>query len=741
MISKDNRLTDVTQLRRQAEEFARGNAAQVEKSIDTLSSEETRQLHELSVHKIELEMQNDELRMMTDSLAARLNEIRQINESLEQRVEERTAELCESAANLTATLDATADGILAVGATGKVQFFNKRFAVLWNLPQAILDTGDDDALLGHVLAQLADPDAFLKEVRRLYGSDDSSFDTIYFKDGRVFERYSFPLRQIESVPQGRVWSFRDITERKRAEEKLGKSEELYHSLVETSQDLIWRCDAEGRYTYLNLAWEQLFGYELDEMLGKKFSDFQTPENAATGLLEHNRLMEGNSVNSFEATHRGKAGNEIHLVFNAMYISDDNGNIVGTSGTAYDITQRKQMEVELRQAKAAAETANTAKSQFLAIMSHEIRNPMNGVIGMIELLQHTKLTTKQRKYTESAKSAGIDLVRLLNDVLDLSKIEADRMELEISDFDLQQLLSDTIALMSFQAHKKGITLSLLIDADVPTSLKGDAGRLRQIITNLASNATKFTSKGAITLQVRKEAEGEQSVTLRFMVRDSGIGIAADKLDYIFEPFTQADSSTTRRYGGTGLGLAICKKMAALLGGSIGAESTEGEGSTFWFTVVMEKQSKASLFRMEEFEAPPPGEEGPCANGIRILLIEDDSNAQKIVPKLLMNYGYLVDVARDGREALQVLENNDYALVLMDCMMPEMNGYEVTAVIRNPASAVRRHDIPVIALTGNSMIQDRDKCINAGMDDHLSKPILLTDLLAKLDAWVGEPAEIK
>jgi PAS domain S-box-containing protein len=580
---------------------------------------------------------------------------------------------------------------------------------------------------------------FGSEMERAY-AERGSFETTFVmkrKDGTVFvSEHSVtpvPILDDTGVIARHVYVVRDISERKWAEDALKKSEAQFHSLVETSQDLIWQCDAEGRYTYLNLAWEQLFGYELDEMLGKKFSDFQTPEHAARDLIAFSRLMQGDSIDHYETTHIGRSGNEIHLVFNAMFVNDENGEIVGASGTAYDITLRKQMEEELRQAKNDAEAATIAKSQFLATMSHEIRNPMNGVIGMIELLQHTPLTSEQHDYAESAKNAGIELVHLLNDILDLSKIEADKIELETSDFDLRPVISDVIKLHSLHTREKGVKLTSSIDTGVPTALKGDAGRLRQLLTNLIGNAVKFTQKGSVALQIVTDTEDECSATLRFLVRDSGIGVSADKLERIFEPFTQADSSTTRRYGGTGLGLAICKRLVELMGGSIGAESAEGVGSTFWFTVVLEKQVARDLQPAFTplFERGAKGEESAA---IRILLTEDDPNAQKIVPRLLKSYGYQVDVAGDGKAALQALETNDYALVLMDCMMPEMSGYEVTAVIRDPASAVRRHDIPVIALTGNAMKQDRDRCLASGMDDHLSKPLLLPDLLAMLDKWL-------
>ncbi len=683
-------------------------------------------------------------RGMADTLSEKFIETRQINESLEQRVQERAVEIAKLANEQRILLNTMPIGAIFLKYRN-IEMANPAF----------------DLILGYEIGTTKgmntsefypDSETYERVGKKGYAElakgGIHTLETVMKKNDGSLIWCSVVGQAVNSgkPEDGSIWMIQDISERKLSEEKLRKSEALYHSLVETSQDLIWQCDAEGRYTYLNLAWEQVFGYELDEMRGKKFSDFQTPENAKCDQIKFKQLMDGNSIQGFETTHIGKLGNEIYLVFNALFISDETGNIVGTSGTAYDITERKQAEEELRHAKAAAEAANMAKSHFLATMSHEIRTPMNGVIGMIELLQHTELTLEQYEYAESAKNSGIELVHLLNDILDLSKIEADKIELELSDFDLRPVISDTINLLSLQAREKGLVLASSIDAEVPTALKGDAGRLRQIVTNLVGNAIKFTPNGTVTLQIRKNDEDEHFVTFLFLVRDSGIGIAADKLEHIFEPFTQADSSTTRTYGGTGLGLAICKSLAEMMGGTVGVESVEGEGSTFWFTVVMEKQAKAPL-PLPPPTSPPLGEAlvpsssgggvgRGCFNatGIRILLTEDDPKAQKIVPRLLNSYGYQVDVAAYGKEALQALEKNDYALVLMDCMMPEMNGYEVTAVIRDPASAVRRHDIPVIALTGNAMKQDRDRCIAAGMDDYLPKPLVLPDLLEMLEKWL-------
>ena len=615
---------------------------------------------------------------------------------------------------------------------------------MWDIATPIMlgDRHIGNIFLGQFLYECEEPDyeLFRAQARR-FGYDEAEYLAALDRVPRwsretvqhAMTYYAKLARMISKANYNNVILADTLVKREQAEESLWLMNHVFYASI-TANSI---AGLDGIITETNNAFLRTWEYgSRDEVIGRPIAYFFDDPNEAAAIL-----TALNETGLWEGEFSAKRGDGSKFIAYGMatVVLNKNGNVIGYQSTCLDITGRKQAEAELIQAKAAAESANIAKSRFLATMSHEIRTPMNSVIGMIQLLQHTELTPEQHEYAECAKRSGIQLVHLLDDILDLSKIEAKKIELETSDFDLQQLISDAINLLSLSALEKGVKLITSLDSEVPTALKGDAGRLRQIIINLVGNAIKFTAEGSVTLNIRRDSEDEQSTTLRFLVSDSGIGIAADKLEQIFELFTQADSSTTRKFGGTGLGLAICKRLALLMGGSIGAESIEGKGSLFWFTVVLEKQVKPYIASLQSTSAQNcSAGMREVGSGTRLLLVEDDPTAQSMVLNLLLRYGFLVDVACNGREALQSLEKNDYALVLMDCMMPEISGYEATVIIRDPDSAVRRHDIPVIALTGNAMKEDQDRCIAVGMNDHLPKPLILKDLLHKLDYWLKTQA---
>jgi PAS domain S-box-containing protein len=653
--------------------------------------------------------------------------------------------------------------------------------------------------------------------------------------------------------------------RKKAEDELGR-------LFDLSLDLICVVDHDGRLRRLNPAWKALLDFNGDDLLSIHLKDLVHPDDWQATEDQVKHLLAGGTKASFENRTRCRDGSYRWVHWNAAPLPGQRLFFA----TGRDITERKHLTAELEKARVAAEAASQAKSEFLANMSHEVRTPLNGILGMTELALDTNLTTEQREYLGMAKSSAEALLHIINDILDFSKIEAGKLELEAIDFDLHATIEETVGLLAEKAGVKGLELVCHIEAEPPCWLRGDPGRLRQILLNLASNAIKFTERGEVVVRARLEEQGAADTIVRCEVSDTGVGIAPEVQPRLFRSFTQADGSTTRKYGGTGLGLAISKRLVSMMGGEIGLTSEPERGSVFRFDVRLAKGKEAppaprrtealrglrvlvvddnatnrtvlmrnlagwglrvaeapsgaealralrsakepfSLalvdFQMPEMDglvlgrrikadpalsgmklvmltslgvrghreqardagfddylvkpvrlshlydclvtvmagAEPPARSAALpapsserepqflAPGPRVLLAEDNLINQALTVRLLQKLGCHVDVVGNGRQAVAAAAQGQYALVLMDCEMPEMDGFEATAAIRQNESGARH--VPIIALTASAMQGDREACLAAGMDDYLSKPMRPSDLEAMLRRWLGTATEMR
>ena len=544
----------------------------------------------------------------------------------------------------------------------------------------------------------------------------------------------------------------DITARKHAQESLRESEERLTSIIRNAAESIYTMSLEGVFTFVSPVWTKLLGHDVSEVEGQTFVPFIHPDDIAECQAGIQRLLATGEPQhrTYRVRHKNGSWRWHHTA--GSLVNDRQGRPAYFVGVAEDVTERIHAEQELRdyassleaanrtiqEGKIAAEAASRSKSEFLANMSHEIRTPMTAILGFTDILLEDSVNEEAMESARIIKRNGEHLLVLINDILDLSKIEAGKCTFDLQDCSPGQIAAEVVALMKVRADAKGLPLTLEVRDDVPGTITTDPIRLRQILVNLVGNSIKFTEVGGIRVVMQLAPAGEMEDTLIFDVIDTGIGMSKEQMDLLFRPFSQVDGSASRRFGGTGLGLAISKRLAELLGGDIVVRSSPGQGSTFSLRIGAGRLDRLAVTREPgtALAAREPGPNAPARLACRILLAEDGPDNQRLIAFLLRKAGAEVEVAENGQIALsRVLaawqEGNPFDIVLMDMQMPVMDGYQAARQLRSAG-----YRAPIIALTAHAMADDRRKCIDAGCDDYLGKPIDAKELVGFLEGWMAE-----
>ena len=710
-------------LRQRAEQLLAENTVASPEDFDPCSPEALSKLHrEQQVQQVMLELQNKELQQTQQALEtakAHYFELYDLAPVGYITIDEH--ELI-SQANLTAA------SLLGITRNALVQEIFSRFIARESI--------DEYRQHCKELMQTGEPQSFEFQLVRANGS--------------VFwaQVNTTVIEEADGTPHFNIM-LNDISQRKETEIALAQERFLLHALMDTMPEHVYFKDRESRFIRVSKSQSRLFSLPTpDDVIGKTDFDFFTEEHARQAYEDEKQIIQTGQAIAITERETWPAHTDTWVSSSKAPLRDENGNIVGTFGISKDITAQKLAEAELEQhrnhlefvvhqrtkelakARDAAEAANRAKSTFLAHMSHGLRTPLNGIVGMTELALRRATDKKQIDYLKKGADASKHLLAVINDILCLSRIEAGRLILEEHDFSLTQMIDETVQMQEHAAREKGISLHRDIAANIPQFVNGDALRLKQILLNFIANAIKFSEHGQISVHARIEEEDKYSVLLRLEVVDQGIGIDAERQTYLFEAFSHSTEPSARKYGGSGIGLNICKRLATLMGGTVGVTSQPEVGSTFWFTAHLQRSAgSASSAHL----ATPEAKEllAQQFSGQRILVVDDDPMTQEIALLILKEAGLVVELACDGKEALEKAQTGDYAMILMDVQMPVMNGLEATEAIRQIAGM---EDTPILAMTASAFENDRQRCLAAGMNAFISKPVAPNMLCQRVLEWL-------
>ncbi len=629
--------------------------------------------------------------------------------------------LNESENRLVSLITNLQNGILVEDENRRVMLTNEMYCDMFGINASPENLKGEDCsnYVDETKKQFKDEEFFEEKILSLLEFQKPELDELLeMKDGRILKRDYIPIFN-NHVYKGHLWKYTDVTAEKYAENTLRIKEEKYRSIIDNMNLGLLEVDTEENITFANQCFSDMSGYDLSELIGKRAAQiFAKGENIEL-MDQKNEERKRGTTDAYEIVVKNKRGQVRWWLVSGAPRYNDQGELVGSIGIHLDITDQKQLEIELTSAREQAEQSTRSKEVFLANMSHEIRTPMNAILGMSNQLAKSSLTSKQLFYLDAINAASENLLVIINDILDLSKIEAGKLSLEKIPFEPKAVIKRAMQALNHKAQEKGLALTnSILDERVSEVMMGDPYRLNQVLLNIISNAVKFTEKGGVDIKLEVINDAKHSQTVQLTVKDTGIGMDEKFRKSLFEKFSQEDASVTRQYGGTGLGMSICRQLIELMDGEIFVESEKGSGTTMAFVVTFPKGRVEDLPSKEIFVA-----DEKMLVGKRILVVDDNDMNRLLASTILGNYGAETVEAENGLESVEYLAANAVDLVLMDIQMPVMNGFDAASYIRKNISKT----LPMIALTANAIKGDNEKCIEAGMNNYLAKPFKEEDLM--------------